>query len=154
MRDGFGRSQAPAKWLVAIGLALPSPFIATHLLRERKLPSFFGLPFPANAAASFERWSPEVFAALLGLFAALSALELFAGYLLWQGERPGAVIIIALLPVEVVFWAGLRRSDPAAHRDSADRVARGRLVGSALNRRLLRIAAAGPRRCGKSHVAE
>jgi hypothetical protein len=93
-------------WLVAIGLALPSPFIATHLLRERKLPFLFGLPFPAYGGGFFERWSPEVFAALLGLVAALSALELFAGYLLWQGERLGAVITIALLPIEVVFWAG------------------------------------------------
>lgn len=85
---------------------MPTAFVATYLLRHRQLPYLSGLPFPAYGGGFFERWSPEVFAALLGLFAALSALELFAGCLLWHGEPLGAVITIALLPIEVVFRAG------------------------------------------------
>lgn len=100
------KASAVLMWLVAIGFGAPSAFVATYLLRERRLPYLFGLPFPAYGGGFFERWSPEVFAVLLGLFAALSALELFAGYLLWQGEPLGAVITIALLPIEVVFWVG------------------------------------------------
>jgi len=30
-------------------------------------------------------------------------LEVFAGWLLWQGERTGALMGIALLPVALVF---------------------------------------------------
>lgn len=97
---------------IAISFGAPSAFVATHLLRERRLPHLFGLPFPAYGGGFFERWSPEVFAVLLGLFAAVSALELFAGYLLWHGERLGAVLTLALLPVEIVFWAGLALPGP------------------------------------------
>jgi hypothetical protein len=92
-------------WLVAAGFGIPAPFVAGHLLRERALPTFIGL-FPMYGGGLFERWSVEVFAVLLGVFTALSAFELFAGWLLWQGEPLGALIMIALLPIEVVFWAG------------------------------------------------
>lgn len=106
------QASAALMWFIAISFGGPSAFVATHLLREGKLPHLFGLPFPAYSGGFFERWSPEVFAVLLGLFAALSALELFAGYLLWHGEPLGAVITIALVPIEVLFWAGFALPAP------------------------------------------
>jgi len=99
------RASAALMWLAAAGFGIPAPFVAAHLLRERALPTFLGL-FPMYGGGLFERWSLEVFAVLLGVFTALSAIELFAGSLLWQGERLGAFIALALLPVEVVFWVG------------------------------------------------
>jgi hypothetical protein len=99
--------------LTAIGFGAPAPFVAAHLLRQRKLPMFMNA-FPAYGGGFFERWSPEVFAVLLGLFAALSALELFAAVLLWNGEGLGGWLAVALLPIEALFWAGyalpIRRS--------------------------------------------
>jgi len=92
-------------WLVAGGFGIPAPFVASHLLRERTLPSFMNL-FPMYGGGLFDRFSPEVFGVLLGLFTALCALEAYAGWLLWNGERLGALITLALLPIEVVFWAG------------------------------------------------
>jgi hypothetical protein len=68
------------------------------LLRERSLPIFMGLS-PMYGGGFFERWSPEIFAVLLGAFAALAAFELFAGVLVWHGEQVGALITLA-------FWAG------------------------------------------------
>lgn len=100
------KASAVLMCLVAIGFGGTAPFAAARLLRDRELPVLFGLPFRAYGGGFFEQWSPEVFAVLLGLFAALSALELFAGYLLWHGEPLGAVITIALLPIEIFFWAG------------------------------------------------
>lgn len=92
--------------MIAAGFGIiPAPFVAAHLLHERTLPTFMGL-FPMYGGGLFERWSVEVFAVLLGLFAALSALEAFAGWLLWEGERLGALMTIALLPVEVLFGLG------------------------------------------------
>src|SRR5688572_32593487 len=87
-------------WLVAAGFGIPAPFVASYLLRERTLPSFMGL-FPMFGGGLFERFSPEIFAVLLGLFTALCALEAYAGWLLWNGERIGALITLALLPIEV-----------------------------------------------------
>jgi hypothetical protein len=91
--------------LVAAGFGIPAPFVASHLLRERTLPSFMGL-FPMFGGGLFERFSPEVFAVLLGLFTAVCALEAYAGWLPWNGERIGALITLALVPIEVIFCAG------------------------------------------------
>lgn len=99
------KASAALMWLVAAGFGIPAPFVASYFLRERTLPTFMGL-FPMYGRGMFERFSPEVFVVLLGLFTALCALEAFAGWLLWHGERLGALITIALLPIEVVFWAG------------------------------------------------
>jgi hypothetical protein len=91
--------------LVAAGFGIPAPFVASHFMRERTLPSFMNL-FSMYGGGLFDRLSPEVFGVLLGLFTALCALEAYAGWLLWNGERLGALVTLALLPVEVVFWAG------------------------------------------------
>jgi len=90
-------------WLVAAGFGIPAPFVASFYLRERRLPSFMGL-FPRYGGGPLDRFSPEVFAVFLGLFAALCALEAYAGWLLWNGEPLGARITLALLPFDVAFW--------------------------------------------------
>lgn len=92
-------------WLVAAAFGIPAPFVAAHLLRERTLPTFIGL-FPMYGGGLFDRFSPEIFAALLGLFTILCALEAYAAWLLWNGEQLGGLITLALLPIELVFWAG------------------------------------------------
>jgi len=92
-------------WLVAAGFAIPAPFVASFYLRERTLPSFMGL-FSMYGGGLFDRFSPEAFAVLLGLFTALSALEVYAGWLLWNAEPLGARMTLVLLPFEVVFWVG------------------------------------------------
>ena len=99
------KASAALMWLIALGFGIPAPFVAGHLLREGRLPTFMGL-FPMYGGGAFERWPHHAFAVALGLFAALSALELFAGWLLWQGEGLGAWMAIALLPIEIVFWVG------------------------------------------------
>jgi hypothetical protein len=92
-------------WLVAAGFGIPAPFVASYFLRERSLPSFMGL-FPMYGGGQFDRFSPEVFAVFLGLFTALSALEAYAGWLLWNGEPVGARMTLVLLPIELAFWVG------------------------------------------------
>lgn len=92
-------------WVVAAAFAIPAPFVASHYVRERTLPSFAGL-FPMYGGGLFDRFSPETFAVLLGLFTALGALEAYSGWLLWNGQQLGALITCALLPLELVFWAG------------------------------------------------
>jgi hypothetical protein len=88
---------------IAIAFGAPAPFVAAHLLRNRALPMFMGL-FPAYGGGLADGWSPESFATLLGLFTALSAVELFAAVLLWQGLQLGAMVTLALLPFEIAFW--------------------------------------------------
>ena len=90
---------------VALSFGLPTAFAAGHLLREGSLPTFIGA-FPMYGGGPFQRASAGAFVVFLGLFAAACALELFAGWLLWQGERVGALMAVALLPVALVFWIG------------------------------------------------
>ena|SRR5687768_879093 len=92
-------------WLVAAGFGLPAPLVASYYLRERALPTFMDL-FPMYGGGFSDSVTPEVFAVLLGLFAALSALEAYAAWLLWNGAHVGAFLALALLPFEIVFWAG------------------------------------------------
>src|SRR2546429_8057827 len=92
-------------WLVAAGFGIPAPFVASYYLRERTLPTFMDL-FPMYGGGPLDRFSPEVFAVFLGLFAALCALDAYAGWLLWNGEPVGARISLVLLPVEALFWFG------------------------------------------------
>ena len=46
------------------------------------------------------------FAGMLGAFLAVLAVAAWAAWLLWHGSRIGAVLSLALLPLEVVFWLG------------------------------------------------
>jgi hypothetical protein len=91
--------------LVAAGFGVPAPFVASHYLRERTLPTFMGL-FPMYGGGPLDRSTPEVFAVLLGLFTGVCALEAYAGWLLWNGEPLGARMTLVLLPFEIVFWIG------------------------------------------------
>lgn len=43
---------------------------------------------------------------LLVLFLLVCAAEVLAGWLLWQRRRAGAVLALALLPLEFAFWIG------------------------------------------------
>lgn len=91
--------------LTALGFGAPAPFVAAHLLRERSLPIFMGM-FPMYGGGLFARFSNDTFVVLLGLFAALCAIELFAAVLLFQGERIGALLTISLLAFDIFFWLG------------------------------------------------
>ena len=91
--------------LVAVGFGAPTPFVATHLLRTGKLPTFMGM-FPMYGGGFCSRWSHSVFVVLLALFAMTCTADAFAAWLVWNGSRVGAWLMFALLPVEVVFWIG------------------------------------------------
>jgi hypothetical protein len=99
------RGAASLFWLIAAGFGLFAFPAAAYLIEHRELPmTAFG--FRAYGGGWFERFSPELFAILLGAFVGLCAVESFAGWLLWVGSRAGGILTLALLPLEVVFWSG------------------------------------------------
>lgn len=99
------RGAAVLFWLIATGFGLYAFSAAAHLLQHRELPmTAFG--FRAYGGGWFERFSPEAFAVLLGLFVGVCAVEAFAGWLLWTGSRTGGILTLALLPIEIAFWSG------------------------------------------------
>jgi len=99
------RGAAVLLWIVAAGFGLAAFPVATHLVQQRELPmTMFG--FRAYGGGWIERFSPETFAILLGLFVGVCAVEAFAGWLLWTGSRAGGILTLVLLPLETMFWSG------------------------------------------------
>ena len=68
-------------WFDAIGVAIPGLIGIKSLLEGRGVP-------------------------LLVLFLLILVAELPAGWLLWQGERLGALLALALLVPDAIFWWG------------------------------------------------
>lgn len=102
----LARSDAIVTWAYAAGFGLPAiPIAIHHLQTGGGLPSFLGL-FDMYGGRWSARYEPGIFAAFLVAFFLVTIVVAFSGWLLWQGSRVGAVLNLALLPVEVVFWLG------------------------------------------------
>ena len=102
----LARIDAIITWAYAAGFGLPAiPIAIYHLQTGGRLPSFFGM-FEMYGGRWSARYDPGVFAALLVAFLLVAIIVAFSGWLLWQGSRVGAVLNLALLPVEIVFWLG------------------------------------------------
>jgi hypothetical protein len=98
------RFAAALTMLVALGFGLPVPWVILRLQRTGALPTFFGV-FPLYGGPAFARVSHSTFSVLLASFAGVLVLDMMAGWLLWKGERVGAVLTLALVPIEAAYWA-------------------------------------------------
>lgn len=88
----------------AVGFLVANVLKARHLLEYRELPmSPFGWRY---GAGPFVAVGIETFVVLIAAFVVVCALEAVAGWLIWNGQRSGGVLGLALLPVAAVFWYG------------------------------------------------
>jgi len=102
---GLARTAAWVIWAYAAGFGLPVIPVVVFRLRVGRLPMFLDL-FPMYGGPWAARVGGGTFAALLGAFFALLAVVAVAAWLLWNGSRTGAVLALALIPAEAVFWLG------------------------------------------------
>lgn len=110
----FARIEAVLTWVYAAMFGLPAiPIAAYHLQTGGLLPWFLDL-FPMYGGPWSDRFDPGTFAALLVAFLLVLMASSFAAWLVWRGSRAGAVLSLALLPVEVVFWIGFALPVPWA----------------------------------------
>jgi hypothetical protein len=86
-------------WVYAAGFGLATIPVAAFLLRRGRLPVFLGL-FESYGGPWSARVSHATFVVLLMTFLALNLVAALAAWLLWGGSKAGAVIAVALLPVE------------------------------------------------------
>lgn len=91
-------------WVTGLGFGLPGVYGIAHLARTGTIARFMG--FPAYGEGPFERLGIRTSVPLLSAFVTVCAAECVAGGLLWRSRRSGAVLSLALLPVESVFWIG------------------------------------------------
>ena len=100
-------------WIYAAGFGVPVAYVAPYLVRNGTLPTFLGM-FPMYGGPWSSRVGTRTFVALLIAFALVALAAAFAGWLVWQGSRTGAVLSLSLLPVEAVFWLGFALPIPWA----------------------------------------
>ena len=92
-------------WVYAAGFGIPALYVAPYLVRNGKLPTFLDL-FPMYGGPWFARVGHATFVLLLLSFLVVTLIAAWAGWLVWNGSRAGAVLSLALLPIEAVFWIG------------------------------------------------
>ena len=91
-------------WLTGLGFGLPGVYGIAHLKRTGTIARF--MDFPTYGEGPFERAGIKTSVPLLSAFVTVCAAECVAGGLLWRNRRSGALLSLALLPVESVFWTG------------------------------------------------
>jgi hypothetical protein len=96
---------AVVTWFYAAGFGLSTIPVAIYLRQRGKLPSFFGM-FETYGGPWSARVTDSTFVVLLMAFMVVCAAAAWTGWLLWGGSRLGAILGLALLPVEAVFWIG------------------------------------------------
>ena len=93
-------------WVVAFGWALlPTPWLMWWVVVRGRLPVLPLIGEP-NGGPFYLNYSHAVFVVLLAAAFVLGLVQVWVGWLLWNGERSGALLQFALLPVEAVFWYG------------------------------------------------
>jgi hypothetical protein len=96
---------AVVTWIYVAAWGNPAIPITAYLLRNETLPAFLDL-FPMYGGPLWGRLSLGLFVAALIAFFLVTMLAAWAGWLLWNGLRAGAVLTVVLLPIEAAFWIG------------------------------------------------
>jgi hypothetical protein len=87
---------------VGLGFGLPCAYGIWYLSRRGEVWTFLG--FPTYGEGPFEAISIQTTVLLLAAFLVVCGLEVVTGWLLWHGLHAGAVLAVALLPLELAFW--------------------------------------------------
>jgi hypothetical protein len=109
-RGSFTASNAVVKLaavlsiLVVLGFGLPCAYGIWYFSRAGEVWTFLG--FPTYGEGPFEAIGIQTTVLLLPAFLVVCGLEVVMGWLLWRGLRAGAVLAVALLPLEFAFWIG------------------------------------------------
>ena len=99
------KSAALLTWVYSAAFGIPAIPVSVYLLQRGRLPTLWGLfemyggPWSAGVA-------DDTLALLLIGFLVVTVVASWTAWLIWKGVRLGAVVNLALLPVEAVFWVG------------------------------------------------
>jgi hypothetical protein len=98
------RAAAILSWVGGTGFGVFCLPAIRNLLAGRDIPMVMG--FPAYGGGPFERLGFHPSVPLIAAFLVVCILEDVAGWLLWGGNRSGAILALVLLPFGAVFWWG------------------------------------------------
>jgi hypothetical protein len=98
------KAAALLTWATALGFGLPCVYAIWYLADRGRVWTFLG--FPTYGQGPFADIGIESTVPLLIAFLLVCIAELVAGSLLWHNRRAGALLALALLPLELAFWIG------------------------------------------------
>jgi hypothetical protein len=107
------RIEAVLTWAYAAGFGGATIPVAIYLTRRGSLPTFFDL-FEMYGGPWSTRFGHGTFVWLLMAFLVVALAASWAGWLVWNASRTGAVLTLVLLPLEAVFWFGFDLPIPKA----------------------------------------
>lgn len=99
------RWAAAVTWVYGAMFGIPALPVAIFYSQNGRLPSLWGL-FDMYAGPWSSRFVDDRLVTLLLAYAGIVVGAVLAGWLLWRQRRAGAVLNLALLPLEAVFWIG------------------------------------------------
>jgi hypothetical protein len=98
------RTAAALAALLGLGFGLPCVYAIWFFATYGYVWTFLG--FPTYGDGPFTTIGIATTVPLLVAFLVVCVLELVAAWALWRTTRPGTVLGLALLPVELAFWIG------------------------------------------------
>ena len=98
------RVAAVLLWIAAIGLGVCCVLAINSLLAGRGIARVMG--YPTYGEGPFERHGIPSTVPLMTAFLIVCILDGVAAWWLWGGQKAGAILALALLPFEAVFWWG------------------------------------------------
>lgn len=91
-------------WIGAFGLGIPCIMAIRNLSEGKAIPYVLG--FPAYGGGPFEAVGVRTSIPLLAGFLVVCIVDGVAGWLLWRGQRSGAILALATLLPGAIYWWG------------------------------------------------
>ena len=91
-------------WFSGLGFGLPCIYAIWSMVNGRGIAYVMG--FPTYGHGPFEKMGIHSTTPLLTGFLLVCALECIAGWGLWDGDKGSAILSMAIIPVELVFFIG------------------------------------------------
>jgi hypothetical protein len=99
------RAAAIVTWVYAAGFGLSAIPVAVYLRQRGRLPTFFDM-FEMYGGPLSARVSRGTLELLLISFLVVALVVAWTAWLVWSGSKTGAILALALIPIEIVFWIG------------------------------------------------
>ncbi len=93
-----------SSWFLGIGFGLPCLYGIWHLAKGKGIATFLG--FPTYGHGPFEKIGIHTSIPLMLSFLLVCLLECVVGQLIWNSNKSGALLALAIIPLEVLFYIG------------------------------------------------